>query len=487
MVYGVSVPRAILRGLPEVGEQRWEEPLRAPVGIGSVYCFGAAGSLLARGSRRSICWSGQAAAWRGWDWPRRRRRSTFTAPPAHGGWLLAAAALAGLYIQAGVTRAWSIHLLVELCGALCWGGRNGRMGRRRPSRGRDRMDGLSCSDDRGRAPGADTDVSPPGFCAAPLRRDHCSLPGCGRAGHCGGVWCRCKCVCFGVLVGELRGARTMAAALGHCAAPVGQPRLERAHRAVPFYWIFLAAGGIFARVSRAPMAWRWDGAGFTCGFAGVRSCGIWTRSDHLACAYRRAAGLFRLGSRADLDPECEPVIARRSRVRGFEGVIGGRRHRARNRDRLVCVRDVGWNAAWSARRPVSRLREPQGRGAFQRHAHDVCHGKKRCQEGNSPHLHRDTSPQGEATQRYVGTQPKYLGREPQLCQRVLGAHHRQRDGSGQQQCVINVRHNIQPAPPPPVDTAQLHSSAGCKQAYANAGTGDVKMADRRVVHHAIVR
>ena len=44
-----------------------------------------------------------------------------TAAPAQGAWLLAAAALVGLYIQAGVTRAWSIHLLVELCGALCGG------------------------------------------------------------------------------------------------------------------------------------------------------------------------------------------------------------------------------------------------------------------------------------------------------------------------------------------------------------------------------
>jgi hypothetical protein len=36
-------------------------------------------------------------------------------------WGLAACALVGLYVQAGLTRAWSLHLLVELCGALCWG------------------------------------------------------------------------------------------------------------------------------------------------------------------------------------------------------------------------------------------------------------------------------------------------------------------------------------------------------------------------------
>jgi hypothetical protein len=44
-----------------------------------------------------------------------------TAAPAQAAWLLAAGALVGLYIQAWVTRAWSLPLLVELCGALCWG------------------------------------------------------------------------------------------------------------------------------------------------------------------------------------------------------------------------------------------------------------------------------------------------------------------------------------------------------------------------------
>ncbi len=44
-----------------------------------------------------------------------------TATPAQLAWLLAAVALVGLYIQAGVSRAWSLHLFVELCGALCWG------------------------------------------------------------------------------------------------------------------------------------------------------------------------------------------------------------------------------------------------------------------------------------------------------------------------------------------------------------------------------
>jgi hypothetical protein len=42
-------------------------------------------------------------------------------PAAQVAWGLAACALVGLYVQAGVTRAWSLHLRVELGGALCWG------------------------------------------------------------------------------------------------------------------------------------------------------------------------------------------------------------------------------------------------------------------------------------------------------------------------------------------------------------------------------
>lgn len=39
-------------------------------------------------------------------------------------WAVAAAALIGLYLHAGFTRAWSLPLAVELCGALCWGAGN---------------------------------------------------------------------------------------------------------------------------------------------------------------------------------------------------------------------------------------------------------------------------------------------------------------------------------------------------------------------------
>jgi hypothetical protein len=39
---------------------------------------------------------------------------------AQAAWGLAACALVGLYALAGVTRAWSTHLIVELVGAVCW-------------------------------------------------------------------------------------------------------------------------------------------------------------------------------------------------------------------------------------------------------------------------------------------------------------------------------------------------------------------------------
>jgi hypothetical protein len=39
---------------------------------------------------------------------------------AQGAWLLAGCALVALYVHAGRSRAWSLHLTVELLGALCW-------------------------------------------------------------------------------------------------------------------------------------------------------------------------------------------------------------------------------------------------------------------------------------------------------------------------------------------------------------------------------
>ncbi|MDL2339062.1 MAG: hypothetical protein QFE16_14575 [Pseudomonadota bacterium] len=42
-------------------------------------------------------------------------------PAAQMAWAIAAIALVGLYLYAGFTRAWSLPLAVELCGALCWG------------------------------------------------------------------------------------------------------------------------------------------------------------------------------------------------------------------------------------------------------------------------------------------------------------------------------------------------------------------------------
>lgn len=41
-------------------------------------------------------------------------------PLAQTCWVLAAAGLVALYVYAGVSRAWSLHLMVELCGAACW-------------------------------------------------------------------------------------------------------------------------------------------------------------------------------------------------------------------------------------------------------------------------------------------------------------------------------------------------------------------------------
>jgi len=40
---------------------------------------------------------------------------------ATAAWLVAAISLVALYVLAGATRAWSLHLGVELAGALCWG------------------------------------------------------------------------------------------------------------------------------------------------------------------------------------------------------------------------------------------------------------------------------------------------------------------------------------------------------------------------------
>lgn len=42
-------------------------------------------------------------------------------PAAQWAWAVAAVALVGLYLHAGLSRAWSLPLAVELCGALCWG------------------------------------------------------------------------------------------------------------------------------------------------------------------------------------------------------------------------------------------------------------------------------------------------------------------------------------------------------------------------------
>lgn len=41
-------------------------------------------------------------------------------PLAQTCWVLAAAGLVALYVHAGMSRAWSMHLMVELCGAACW-------------------------------------------------------------------------------------------------------------------------------------------------------------------------------------------------------------------------------------------------------------------------------------------------------------------------------------------------------------------------------
>src|SRR5271166_750930 len=43
------------------------------------------------------------------------------------------------------------------------------------------------------------------------------------------------------------------------------------------------------------------------------------------------------------------------------------------------------------------------------------------------------------------------------------------------------------APAVPVDSGLLHCPSDSKQADADAGTGDVGLADRRVVHHAFLR
>ncbi|MFM9917235.1 MAG: hypothetical protein ACKVOX_15615 [Rhizobacter sp.] len=42
-------------------------------------------------------------------------------PAAQLAWAVAASALVGLYLHAGLSRAWSLPLAIELCGALCWG------------------------------------------------------------------------------------------------------------------------------------------------------------------------------------------------------------------------------------------------------------------------------------------------------------------------------------------------------------------------------
>lgn len=47
--------------------------------------------------------------------------ATHSSLAAQLAWAVAASALVGLYLHAGFSRAWSLPLAVELCGALCWG------------------------------------------------------------------------------------------------------------------------------------------------------------------------------------------------------------------------------------------------------------------------------------------------------------------------------------------------------------------------------
>jgi len=122
---GLAVSLAVLNLLGGIGgalvRLGWGLPIGAPASHGAVMIGGFFGTLI--GLERAVAVGHRpayavplAAGLGGWA-----ALFADTNAPAAGAWLLAAGGLVWLYLWAGLRRAWSVHLLVQAAGAVCWG------------------------------------------------------------------------------------------------------------------------------------------------------------------------------------------------------------------------------------------------------------------------------------------------------------------------------------------------------------------------------